>query len=62
MKHTLIRKNSIDRVSSPEHIAQIFTYTPALVMHSLCVTLLTFVSSLLDTIAWMRHRRLRYRF
>ena len=48
----------ITSVFSLVFIAQIFTYTPALVVPSLCVTLLTFISSLLNTVAWTRHRHL----
>jgi ABC-type bacteriocin/lantibiotic exporter with double-glycine peptidase domain len=48
----------ITSVFSLVFIAQIFTYAPALVIPSLCVTLLTFTSSLLNTVAWTRHRRL----
>lgn len=40
------------------YIIQIFTYTPALVIPALCVTLLTFGHSLLDTFLRVRHRRL----
>ena len=40
------------------YIAQIFVYTPALVVPALCVTLLTFGHSLLDTILRIKHRRL----
>ena len=48
----------ITSVFSLVFIAQIFTYAPALVVPSLCVTLLTFISSLLNTVAWTRHRHL----
>ena len=48
----------ITSVFSLVFIAQIFAYAPALVVPSLCVTLLTFTSSLLNTIAWTRHRHL----
>ena len=40
------------------YIAQIFVYAPALVAPALCVTLLTFGHSLLDTILRIKHRRL----
>lgn len=40
------------------YIAQIFTYAPALVVPALCVTLLTFGHSLLDTMLRVKHRRL----
>ena len=40
------------------YIAQIFAYTPALVVPALCVTLLTFGHSMLDTILRAKHRRL----
>jgi NHLM bacteriocin system ABC transporter ATP-binding protein len=40
------------------YITQIFTYAPALVIPALCVTLLTFGHSLLDTFLLVRHRRL----
>ena len=40
------------------YIAQIFTYAPALVVPALCVTLLTFGHSLLDTMLRVGHRRL----
>ena len=48
----------VTSVFSLVFIAQIFTYAPALVVPSLCVTLLTFISSLLNTVAWTRHRHL----
>ena len=40
------------------YITQIFTYTPALIIPALCVTLLTFGHSLLDTLLRIKHRRL----
>jgi NHLM bacteriocin system ABC transporter ATP-binding protein len=40
------------------YITQIFTYAPALVLPALCVTLLTFGYSLLDTVLCVKYRRL----
>ena len=40
------------------YITQIFAYAPALVVPALCVTLLTFGHSILDTFLRVRHRRL----
>lgn len=48
----------ITSIFSLVYVVQIFAYAPALVVPSLCVTLLTFTCSLLNTFAWMRHRRL----
>ena len=48
----------ITSVFSLVYIAQVFNYAPALVLPALCVTLLTFAHSLLDTVLRMRHRRL----
>ena len=48
----------LSSVFSLVYIAQIFTYAPALVVPALCVTVLTFGHSLLDTVLRVRHRRL----
>lgn len=40
------------------YVSQIFTYAPALVVPALCITLLTFVHSVLDTVLRVRHNRL----
>ena len=40
------------------YITQIFTYAPSLVIPALCVTLLTFGHSVLDTVLRVRHQRL----
>ena len=45
-------------VFSLVYISQIFTYAPALVVPALCVTLLTFTHSILDTVLRVRHSRL----
>ena len=54
---TLI-STSLTSVLSLVYITQIFTYAPALVIPALCVTLLTFGHSLLDTMIRVKHRRL----
>ena len=40
------------------YITQVFTYASALVVPALCVTVITFGHSLLDTVLHVRHRRL----